>query len=50
MNGATSLTPLRRKRVSGEKLRLMTGRRTEEMTVHYSHLLEKDYTEIRKVQ
>ena len=28
----------------------MTGHRTEEMTEHYTHLLEEDYTEIRKVQ
>jgi len=28
----------------------MTGHCTEEMTEHYTHLLEEDYTEIRKVQ
>jgi hypothetical protein len=39
-----------RGRVPDEKLRIMTGHRTEEMTEHYTHLLEEDYTEIRKVQ
>jgi len=33
-----------------EKLRLITGHLAEEITEHYTHLLEEDYTEIRKVQ
>jgi integrase len=44
------LNSISRGRVPDEKLRLMTGHRTEEMTEHYTHLLEEDYTEIRKVQ
>jgi integrase len=44
------LNSVSRGRVPDEKLRLMTGHRTEEMTEHYTHLLEEDYTEIRKVQ
>ena len=44
------LNSVSRGRVPDEKLRIMTGHRTEEMTEHYTHLLEEDYTEIRKVQ
>lgn len=36
--------------VPDEKLRLMTGHRTEEMTEHYTHPLEEDYKEAKKVQ
>lgn len=28
----------------------MTGHRTEQMTEHYTHLLEEDYSAIRKMQ
>jgi len=44
------LNSISRGRVPDEKLRLMTGHRTAEMTDHYTHLLEEDYAEIRKVQ
>ncbi|MCK7477141.1 MAG: site-specific integrase [Candidatus Moduliflexus flocculans] len=44
------LNSISRGRVPDEKLRLMTGHRSVEMTDRYTHLLEEDYTEIRKVQ
>jgi integrase len=44
------LNSISRGRVPDEKLRLMTGHRSVEMTDRYTHLLEEDYIEIRKVQ
>ena len=47
---AARLNLLSRRRVPDEKLRLMTGHKTEEITGHFPHLLEKDRMEISKVQ
>lgn len=44
------LNSVSRGRVSDEKLRLMTGHHNKEMSEHYTHLLDEDYTEMRKVQ
>jgi integrase len=44
------LNSVARGRVPDEKVRLMTGHRTEQMTEHYTHLLEEDYSAIRKMQ
>ncbi len=44
------LNSIARGRVPDEKVRLMTGHRTEQMTEHYTHLLEEDYSAIREMQ
>jgi len=44
------LNSVARGRVPDEKVRLMTGHKTEQMMDHYTHLLEEDYTAIRKMQ
>jgi integrase len=39
-----------RGKIPDEKLRLLTGHRTFSMTEHYTHLLDDDYSEMRKLQ
>jgi integrase len=39
-----------RGKLPDEKLRLLTGHRTFQMTEHYTHLLDEDYTEMRSLQ
>ncbi len=44
------LNSISRGKVPDEKLRLITGHRTAAMTDRYTHILEEDFVEIRKVQ